>query len=302
MTDPLDESFSDPHAFPGWWPDFAEDLQRGGGTVVALTGAGLSAESGLPTFRGREGYWTLGAREYTPQQMATWAMFAEHPEEVWRWYLDRARRYRRALPNAGHEALARCERLLADRFHLVTQNVDGLHERAGCSAARTSEVHGNLGWMRCSRECQGERWRLPDELTSGSFSPEDREATLTEAYRNRLRCPNCGSWARPHVLWFDEYYDDVNYDATRAMTKSREAALLLVIGTSGATNLPLAAARQCLQAGGRLLEINPERTPFTQLAEQSGGHLLRGPATRWLPEIVRRLEQTAGPTPPRTPD
>src|SRR6185503_4423173 len=101
------------------------------GAVVALTGAGVSAESGIPTFRGKEGYWTIGAREYHPQELATHAAFEEMPWSVWAWYLYRRGVCMRAQPNAAHAALVRLATRLPDRFALVTQNVDGLHRRAG---------------------------------------------------------------------------------------------------------------------------------------------------------------------------
>lgn len=299
MTISSDPSTPPTEGLPAWWDDFADALRRSGGTVVALTGAGLSAESGLPTFRGTEGYWTVNSREYTPQQMATWSTFAAAPDEVWRWYLYRARQYRVAEPNEGHRILARWEALLGDRFHLVTQNVDGLHARAGSSPERTSAIHGDLGWMRCSRECGVERWRVPAELTDRTPC---RDAMLDERERSCLRCPACGSWARPHVLWFDECYDDRNYDATRALTKARDAAILVVIGTSGATNLPLTAARECLRAGGRVMEINLCPTPFTRLAKQSSGRQLTGPATRWLPELLKPFDQRPPGAAEHTPD
>ncbi|HET7754400.1 MAG TPA: Sir2 family NAD-dependent protein deacetylase, partial [Anaeromyxobacteraceae bacterium] len=112
------------------------------GRVLALTGAGISAESGIPTFRGAEGYWVVGSKNYMPQEMATRAMFEVAPEEVWRWYLYRFGICRHAQPNAGHEALVAIDRALAERFHLVTQNIDGLHLRAGATPERTYCIHG----------------------------------------------------------------------------------------------------------------------------------------------------------------
>ncbi|HVV49677.1 MAG TPA: Sir2 family NAD-dependent protein deacetylase, partial [Polyangia bacterium] len=103
----------------------------GGGPIVFLTGAGISAESGIPTFRGAEGYWRVGSRNYQPTEMAAAAAFARMPEEVWRWYLYRRGVCRAAAPNDAHRALVALERRLGARFLLVTQNVDGLHLRAG---------------------------------------------------------------------------------------------------------------------------------------------------------------------------
>jgi NAD-dependent deacetylase len=99
-------------------------------TLVVMTGAGISAESGIPTFRGKEGYWTVGAREYHPQEMATFSMFSSEQEEVWSWYLYRRGVCRGAAPNAGHQAVVKMEQALGDRFLFLSQNVDGQHLRA----------------------------------------------------------------------------------------------------------------------------------------------------------------------------
>lgn len=254
------------------------------GMVVALTGAGISSESGIPTFRGADGFWTVGSREYTPQQMATWQMFTRHPDLVWAWYLYRMSLCWHAEPNEGHRALKRIDDHLEEHFHLITQNVDGLHGAAGHTHDRMSEVHGNIRYLRCSAECTSQRWPLPAALAS---APRQRSHVLTDEERSQLRCATCGEWARPHVLWFDECYDDLYYDASRALDKAAQADLLLIVGTSGATSLPAVAVSRCLQAGGLLLEINVERTSFSDHADASGGQLLIGSASTWLPLIAR---------------
>src|SRR5580765_1561727 len=137
-----------------------EALDRPGG-VVALTGAGISAESGIPTFRGKEGYWTVGSREYHAQELATQAAFREMPWEVWAWYLYRRTVCRAAAPNAAHHALVELDARLPDRFALITQNVDGLHRRAGSPDARTFPIHGDIDLMRCARDCVVDRWPIP---------------------------------------------------------------------------------------------------------------------------------------------
>ena len=120
---------------------------------MVLTGAGISAESGIPTFRGPEGYWRVGSRNYRPMELATREAFERMPEEVWRWYLYRRAVCRAAAPNPAHRALVDAERRLGDRFLLVTQNVDGLHRRAGSDPARTFEIHGNIDLWRCADDC-----------------------------------------------------------------------------------------------------------------------------------------------------
>src|SRR5690349_5981910 len=131
--------------------DLLEEIRAARGRVVALTGAGISAESGIPTFRGEEGYWVVGSRNYMPQEMATREMFERRPDEVWRWYLYRFGVCRAAQPNAGHRALVDLERAIGDRFILVTQNIDGLHRRAG--SQRVFAIHGDAAYVRCAAEC-----------------------------------------------------------------------------------------------------------------------------------------------------
>ena len=111
--------------------DIVQKFKDSRGNITVLTGAGISAESGIPTFRGRDGYWTIGSKEYHPQEMATFHMFTRRPLDVWAWYLYRKTVCAEAVPNAGHRALVELETLFLDRFCLITQNVDGLHLRAG---------------------------------------------------------------------------------------------------------------------------------------------------------------------------
>merc|ERR1719446_1449098 len=127
--------------------------------VVLLTGAGVSAESGIPTFRGADGFWTIGSENYRPQEMATFKMFNEHPVELWKWYHQRWGICREAKPNAGHYAIAELEALCRSKsggaFHLITQNIDGLHLDAGSSPATTFQVHGSMKKMRCDESQPG---------------------------------------------------------------------------------------------------------------------------------------------------
>ncbi len=254
------------------------------GPVVALTGAGISAESGIPTFRGQEGFWVVGSRNYMPQEMANFAMFQRAPEEVWRWYLYRFGVCRSAEPNTGHRALVELDRAYGDRFHLVTQNIDGLHLRAGASPERTSAIHGEAAWVRCSDACSGAKLPLPDLGVRDAGSP------LTAEDRAKLTCPRCGAWLRPHVLWFDECYDEENYRMETAMRAAYEANLLLVVGTSGATNLPMQIGTLAYRRGIGMVDVNPEPNPFSELCERSAkGFFARGTGSERLPEIVRVL-------------
>jgi NAD-dependent deacetylase len=253
------------------------------GPIVVLTGAGISAESGIPTFRGPEGYWQVGSQNYMPEEMATLRMFRRMPEEVWAWYLYRRSLCRQAAPNAAHEALARLEARLEDRFLLITQNVDGLHLRAGNSRERTYQIHGNIDYMRRETGHGEEILPMPDELLNW-----ERGRPLDDRARDLL-CPG-GAWARPHVLWFDETYDEERYRFESSLMAAQRCALLIVIGTSGATNLPMQVGALVAQRGAPLVAVNPEPSPFTQMAEHlEQGHFLMGTAGDLVPEVVAAL-------------
>lgn len=251
------------------------------GRVVALTGAGISAESGIPTFRGEAGYWAVGSRNYHPEELATWATFEHDPDLVWPWYLYRLAVCRRSVPNPGHLALVTLQEALGERFVLVTQNVDGLHLLAGSDPARTWEIHGNIAYFRCAAECHLAPWPAPAALRA--FAPGDR---IEAEDRQHLRCPRCAGLARPHVLWFDESYDEARYRYHSSLHAAHDADLLLVIGTSGATSLPAHMAQLALAKGACIIDINPSRSDFSALAERSGGVHLVGPAGEHLPRLV----------------
>lgn len=250
--------------------------------VTILTGAGISAESGIPTFRGPEGYWSIGSKVYMPQEMATLTMFQRMPETVWSWYLYRLGVCLHARPNTGHLALAELERRLGDRFILITQNIDNLHIIAGNTTNRTFQIHGNINSTRCSGACSPELMPLADELRRPRNSNN-----LSEAELRLLRCPGCGSWLRPHVLWFDEYYDEVHFRFDSSIERARETDLLLIVGTSGATTLPNIVATTVLNAGKTIIDIDIEDNPFSIMAEQSDhGGFIRGSSAQILPQIV----------------
>ena len=268
------------------------DASAASGPILILTGAGISAESGIPTFRGPEGYWRVGSRDYRPEALATWQAFAAMPEVVWGWYLHRRGVCRRAVPNRAHAALAALEAALGERFALITQNVDGLHLRAGNSPARTLQVHGNLHFARCARECAHAAADLtfvvPEALTLDW--PKDRLPTATELAL--LRCPRCGAPARPHVLWFDECYDEDLFRADTAMRAAADAEILIVVGTAGATNLPRQIADRVARLGRPIIDVNLDDNPFAAAARRTGGHALLGAAAELLPTLVQHMIAT----------
>ena len=250
------------------------------GPIVFLTGAGVSAESGIPTFRGPEGYWTVGSRVYQPQELATRQAFGTMPDEVWRWYLYRRGVCKAAEPNAAHRAIAALAHALGERLLLVTQNVDGLHLRAGSPAAGTLQVHGNIHHMRCSGEHDDVVVPIPDGVPL-----VERDSPFPEEARALLRCVTCGRATRPHVLWFDEYYDEQLYRFHTALDAAQRAAVLVTAGTAGATNLPNQMVMAARRGGALLIDVNPDANAFSRAAEAAGGLWLRGPATRELPRI-----------------
>ena len=255
------------------------------GKITVLTGAGISAESGIPTFRGPEGYWTVGSTVYQPQEMATFSMFTQQPDEVWKWYLYRMGVCGAAQPNPGHMALVAMERHFGDRFTLITQNVDGLHLRAGNTLARTYQIHGNVFFMRCSLECSEAVYPIPEAVR-----PKTKDEHLTESDRNHLRCPLCGALSRPHILLFDESYNEHHYHFYSSLKAAGQTALLIVVGTAGATNLPNQVAREVHQRGGGIIDVNIETNPFAQLAEQSGrGFFVQEPSAQALPAMLAAM-------------
>ena len=226
--------------------------------VVVLTGAGISAESGVPTFRDAQtGLWA----EYRAEELATPEAFLENPRLVWDWYAWRRQLTERAEPNPGHHALVE----LAQRypqFSLVTQNVDGLHARAG--SRDVIELHGNIEIDLCFDEGTP----VDEHAADGSVPPH---------------CPRCGAYVRPGVVWFGEALPRRALERAEAAVRSCD--VVLSIGTSGlvqpAAGLPLIAK----QSGALLVEINPNATPLTPHAH----YVLSGPAGKMLPELVRAL-------------
>jgi NAD-dependent deacetylase len=225
--------------------------------VAVLTGAGVSAESGVPTFRDAQtGLWA----KYDPQEIATPQAFARNPKLVWDWYAERRAKLATVAPNPAHRALAELEQR-APQFLLATQNVDGLHARAG--SRKLVELHGNIARVKCSR-CA---------TVAASWDETERDEPP--------RCASCGGYLRPDVVWFCELLPAQAQAA--AEQAARECDVYLVAGTSGevypAAELPERARR----AGARVIEVNPQPTPLSDIAHD----VLRGPAGVVLPALLR---------------
>jgi len=257
-------------------------------TVLVLTGAGISAESGVPTFRGKEGYWTVGSRHYMPEEMATQTMFQRDPDAVWAWYLYRRGVCRGAAPNAAHEAIAAlqaCAQSPDETPLLVTQNVDGLHRRAGSPDARTYTIHGNIDDMRCAVACSAHVYPIPEAV--GAF---ERATFLDDQTRALLTCPRCGAPARPHVLWFDECYDETLFRFESSLQAARRATLLITVGSTGRTNLPNHVVATAARSGATHIDVNIDDNPFGRAAAANPrGYALQGTATSWVPRLVEAI-------------
>ncbi len=229
----------------------ARELLRTAGHIAVLTGAGISAESGIPTFRGAGGLW----RNFRPEELATPEAFGRNPETVWEWYLWRRELIAQAQPNPGHFALARLEERCT-HFSLITQNVDGLHDRAG--SRRILKVHGDI-WVNRCRDCGREIARLPDDRPP--------------------RC-GCGGLLRPGIVWFGEALpQDVWLEAEKAVNSAR---VLLVVGTSAQVYPAAGLVPYALANGAAVIEVNLEETSFSESIEVC----LRGPAGEILPQII----------------
>jgi len=248
----------------------AADALRRSRRLVVLTGAGVSRESGIPTFRDAlDGLWA----RYDPTELATPRAFHRNPRLVWDWYEHRRGLLAQAAPNPGHFALAALERLLP-QVVVVTQNVDGLHAAAG--STDVIAVHGDIRRSRCSAGCRGE----PTYADVDALPAWDRAA-------GPPRCPHCGAYLRPDVVWFEENLPAAALE--RAVTLSERADVLLVVGTSGVVqpiaSLPALAHRQ----GATVIEVNPDATPITPLARWR----LAGPSGEILPRLTAEVERLA---------
>jgi NAD-dependent deacetylase len=246
------------------------------GAVVAITGAGISAESGVPTVRGAGGLW----RSYRAEDLATPGAFARNPALVWEWYWWRRGAIAHARPNPGHLALASFERRRGE-FLLLTQNVDGLHVEAG--SRRMIELHGNIWRARCTREPNRFFDQRHDPLPA---APGDEGRTFEDpGHPPDLRIPrcSCGALLRPDVVWFGEALDPRALE--RAVLAVRSCDVLLVVGTSTVV-YPVAALPAIARRGGAtVVEVNVDETPLSAEADI----VLRGPSGVVLPELERRL-------------
>jgi NAD-dependent protein deacetylase/lipoamidase len=224
--------------------------------ITVLTGAGVSAASGVPTFRGTDGLW----KNFRPETLATPEAFARDPKLVWEWYAWRRSCIAACDPNPAHHVLADWSRRFPN-FRLITQNVDGLHESAGTE--NTIRLHGSIWEVSCWEGCAKAPTRWRDETLSFDEVP---------------RCPHCGGLIRPGVVWFGEMLDP---DVVRKASEAAECDVFITIGTSAIVYPAAGFLASAKQRGAFTAEINPEATPATSTVDLA----LRGGAEKILPEI-----------------
>jgi NAD-dependent deacetylase len=225
--------------FAGDLSEFVRRLNRAT-RVTVLTGAGVSAASGVPTFRGADGLW----EDFRPEELATAAAFSRDPALVWKWYAWRRELVAGCRPNRAHEVIAAWSRRYP-HFTLVTQNVDGLHERAG--TRNVVRFHGSLWDLGCWDECAGAPSRWHDETVPFSELPP--------------RCPHCGGLARPGVVWFGEAIDP---EVLARSLAALDCDVCVVAGTSGVVYPAAGLADEARRRGAFTVEINPETTEVTE--------------------------------------
>jgi len=254
--------------------------------VLVLTGAGVSPESGIPTFRGKDGYW----RNLDPTKLATPEAFERDPQLVWDWYRERRQRIRNARPNAAHEAIARLAQR-TDELLVVTQNVDDLHARAGLPNEKMVQIHGDIFLTRCSR-CE-----FSYEGRGGSPEPpgvsEDefgtrRLGSIASTSENDLcvpKCLQCTALMRPGVVWFGEQLPWNELERVENFLDGGACDVVIVAGTTATFGYIMDWALRASQDGGELIEVNPEETPLSRFATW----LVREPAAIALPRIVDEL-------------
>ena len=227
--------------------------------VLVITGAGVSAESGIPTFRGKDGYW----RNLNPTKLATAEAFGHDPNLVWDWYRERRQRIRTAQPNPAHQAIAKLAKQ-AGEFLLVTQNVDDLHRRTGLPSEKMVQIHGDIFITRCSR-CDFRRHEHDDD--------------------NLPKCPECGALMRPGVVWFGEQLDAAKIETVENFVTASDCDLVIVAGTTALFGYIIDWALRARGQTGQLIEVNPEETSLSQFATKS----VREPAGIALPRLVNQL-------------
>ncbi|MEL6558999.1 MAG: NAD-dependent deacetylase [Bacteroidota bacterium] len=256
--------------------------------ISFLVGAGISAESGIPTFRGKDGYWVSGSKNYKAQEIGTKRFFDIASHEVLKFYLYRKSITEFAKPNKSHFMLREIEALIGDQFALISQNIDGLHRKAGNSEERTYLIHGDHDKMRCGDDCSDELYPFPEEIELKGRGKNQ----LTEQEAEILTCPQCGEDLRPHVLWFDEYYNEKFFRKETVLRISKQTGILFVLGTSGETTLPQIIAKNVLARNGMVVEVNIADSYFSKLMDnKANGLVIRTESSPFLIDLKKTIDQ-----------
>ena len=237
--------------------------------LLVITGAGISAESGIPTFRGKDGCW----RNLDLAKLATPEAFAKDPGLVWEWYRERRRRIRAAQPNLAHQAIAKLAQHVQE-FLLVTQNVDDLHARAGSSKEKMVQIHGDIFVTRCSR-CD---FRRHDYEHDHEREHESEDIDLP-------KCPRCDGLMRPGVVWFGEQLPRNELRRIENYLEDGPCDFVIVAGTTATFGYIVDWALRAIASDGELIEVNPEETPLSGFATQRCDE----PAAIALPRLVDQL-------------
>lgn len=239
-------------------PQIVYDKLKFARIIGIFSGAGISAESNIPTFRGDEGLWA----KFKPEELANFNSFMKNPQLVWEWYSARKKIIHEASPNPGHVALAELEELI-DEVVIITQNIDNLHRRAG--STRIHELHGNIERNYCIK-C-GENY-TDQVILSGDLPP---------------KCQKCNGLIRPDVVWFGEYLPQDEF--TAAEDVAQRSDVFFTLGTSGIVYPAASIPRIAKHSGAFVIEINPETTPLSDIADVT----IIGKTGVILPEIVKTL-------------
>jgi len=230
--------------------------------VVILSGAGLSADSGIPTFRdGATGLWA----NIDPDEVVSIGGFQRNPEKVWAWHKAMRDLFAEVQPNAGHAGIATLEHLLPNaRVIIITQNIDGLHQAAG--STRVLEIHGSALRVRCHRHCGFvEPWPVGSD--------------------GARQCPSCGAPARPDVVWFGEPLDEDLI--SEAVDAAQSADVFFSVGTSSVIQPAASLSMMAKDSGALVVEVNPHETAFTEYAD----HSTRTGASQFFPALVEALSR-----------
>ncbi len=239
-------------------PSTLSDTLRDSRLTVAVTGAGISAASGIPTFReAQTGLW----EKFKPEELATRQAYEANPRQVWDWYQWRRDLIAKAQPNPGHQALVDLETAAKD-FQLITQNVDGLHQKAGTK--NIIEFHGNIRRDKCLN-----RNTPLNQVSYGEEKPP--------------RCPCCGGFVRPDVVWFGEAIDTDHLN--QAFEVAQRCDVFLSIGTSSQVYPAAGLVELAIESDATTIEINPSRTPISGMVD----YFLEGEADKILPAIAKAL-------------